>query len=241
MKLEKIYLQIFALLAFCSCQKEDVAEYNLSSHYLYIPTADEVNIVTFSFQHHLGMDDYEIQFPVKLAGQKLTEDKTFLVEVVNDEKSTTALPGDYTLPQEQVFHAGVFEDVIKIAIHRTENLKAGNEVTLTIRLIPNENFGIAEYMGQSDDTWTTESVTAKVTFSDNISKPEWWDDRITNHFLGEYSNAKYSYFIMSTGISDLSDLDFTELRKLALEFKSDLLLHPEWTEENGDPIIVAVN
>lgn len=96
-------------------------------------------------------------------------------------------------------------------------------------------------MGQSDDTWTTESVTAKVTFSDNISKPEWWDDRITNHFLGEYSNAKYSYFIMSTGISDLSDLDFTELRKLALEFKSDLLLHPEWTEENGDPIIVAVN
>lgn len=126
-------------------------------------------------------------------------------------------------------------------IHRTENLKAGNEVTLTIRLIPNENFGIAEYMGQSDDTWTTESVTAKVTFSDNISKPEWWDDRITNHFLGEYSNAKYSYFIMSTGISDLSDLDFTELRKLALEFKSDLLLHPEWTEENGDPIIVAVN
>jgi len=241
MKLKKIYLQIFALLAFCSCQKEDVTMYDQFSHYLYIPTENEVNITTFSFQHHLGVEDYEIQFPVKMAGQKLPEDKTFLVEVVNDEKSTTALPGDYTLPREQVFHAGVFEDVIKFTIHKTENLKAGNEVTLTIRLVSNENFGVAEYIGDADDKWTAESVTAKITFSDNISKPEWWDTRITNHFLGKYSNAKYSYFIMSTGVSDLSGLDFTEIRELVLQFKNDLLLHPEWTEANGDPIIVVVN
>lgn len=106
MKLEKIYLQIFALLAFCSCQKEDVAEYNLSSHYLYIPTADEVNIVTFSFQHHLGMDDYEIQFPVKLAGQKLTEDKTFLVEVVNDESLRLHYLETIHCHHNRLFHAG---------------------------------------------------------------------------------------------------------------------------------------
>lgn len=241
MKFKNIYLQIFALLAFCSCQKQDIAEYNQSLHYLYIPTEDEVNIATFSFQHHLGVEDYEIQFPVKLAGQKLAEDKTFLVEVVNDDKSTTALPGDYTLPREQVFHAGLYEDVIKFTIHKTENLKADNEVTLTIRLVPNENFGIAEYMGDVDYIVAKESITAKLTFNDKISKPEWWDDRITKHFLGEYSDAKYSYFIMSTGVSDLSNSDFTEIRKLVLQFRDDLLLHPEWTEANGDPIIVAVN
>ncbi|MCE8953310.1 DUF4843 domain-containing protein [Bacteroides thetaiotaomicron] len=241
MKLKKIYLQIFALLAFCSCQKEDVTIYDQFSHYLYIPTENEANIATFSFQHHLGVEDYEVQFPVKMAGQKLEEDKIFLVEVVNDEKFTTALPGDYTLPREQVFHAGVFEDVIKFKIHKTDNLKADNEVTLTIRLVSNENFGIAEYIGDPDYKWAEESVTAKITFNDKISRPEWWDDRITNYFLGEYSDAKYSYFIMSTGVSDLSDSDFTETRKLVLQFKNDLLLHPEWTEANGDPIIVAVN
>lgn len=241
MKFRIIYLQIFALLAFCSCQKEDVTNFDQSTHYLYIPTEDEVNLATFSFQHHLGIEEYEIQFPVKLAGQKLAVDKTFLVEVVNDEKSTTALPTDYTLPHEQVFHAGVYEDVIKFVIHKTENLQGGNEVKLTIRLVPNENFGIAEYMGNTDYTWAAQSVTATITFNDKISKPEWWDDRITKHFLGEYSDAKYSYFIMSTGVSDLSNSDFTEIRKLALKFKDELLLHPEWTEANGDPIIIVVN
>lgn len=237
-----IYSLILMLSILCSCQEEGVKDYDQSSHYLYIPTQDEANLAVFSFKHHLGMNDYEIQFPVKLAGQKLAEDKTFLVEVVNDEKYTTALPQDYTLPKEQIFHAGVFEDVVKLTLHNTENLNNDKELTLTIRLVPNENFGLADYMGEAGfNTWTEESVTATVTFNNKISKPGWWDDRITNLFLGQYTDAKYSYFIMSTGVSDLTDLGFTEIRMLALHFKDDLLLHPEWTEPNGDPIILAVN
>lgn len=243
MRYKNIYLLIFPLLAFCACQKEELTEYNQSLRYLYIPTVKEANLKSFSFQHHLGEVDYEIQFPVKLAGQKLSEDKTFVLEVVEGEEFTTALPGDYTLPREQVFHAGVFEDVIKLTLHKTDNLKNDREVTLTMRLVPNETFALGEYMGDSGGiaTTTKESITATITFNDKISQPDWWNDRITKLFLGVYSDNKYSYFIMSTGVSDLTGLDFTKIRELALHFKNDLPNHPDWKEANGEPIIVVVN
>lgn len=241
MTYKSIYIWLVSLLVLSSCQKEGLTDYDQSLRYLYIPTIEDANLATLSFQHHLGVEDYEIQFPVKLVGQQLTEDQTYLIEVVNDEKLTTAKPEDYTLLKEQVFHAGVFEDVVKLTLHKTDNLKDEKVLSLTIRLVPNENFDVGHYMGDPLHKWTNESLTASVTFNDKISRPDWWNDRITKRFLGTYSDNKYRYFIESTGVSDLTDFSFTELRTLSLQFKADLVKHPEWKEEDGSPIIVVVN
>lgn len=244
MKYQNIYLLIAVLCLLSSCQKEGVTEYDSSMHYIYIPSVEknikDINLKTFSFKHHVGVDDYEIQFPVKLAGYKLDEDKIFRVEVVNDEEATTASSENYTLPREQIFHAGVFEDVVKVILHRTAIL-AEKEVKITFRLVPNENFKLADYMGDVYYNYAAKSITATVTFSDKISKPEWWNTRITNLFLGEYSDKKYQYFIESTNVSDLTGLGYTEIRELALKFKKDLELHDDWLDENDNPITVPVN
>lgn len=233
-----VYTLFIILMTFSSCQKEEAIDYELSRHMLYIPTTDDMNVSTFSFRQLLDENSYEIEFVVKLAGQVLTEDKTFEVEVVSEK--TTAQPDDYTLQKEQFFHAGVFEDVVRVILHKTAHLDT-DDANLTIRLVSNENFSIAEYIGDPlSNKLASESICAQITFNNKIFKPGWWDKRITNLFLGAYSDAKYSRFMESSNVTDLSGYSFTETREMALQFKIDIATYG-WTEDDGSPMTVTVN
>lgn len=229
------------ILLLASCSQDDLMKYDLSTHSLYIPIGDKtarIDTAFFSFKHHLNVDEYKVRFLVKLNGPLLEEDKTFKVEVL--EEKTTALPEDYTLATEQTFHAGVWEDSIYITLHRTPHL-ATDLVRLTIRLVPNDHFDVAPYIGDTNfNTISRETITASISFCDMISKPEWWDERITNFYLGEYSDNKYRYFIISSGVTDLTGYSSTEIREMLIKFKDDISDN-NWTESDGSLITIVIN
>lgn len=234
----KKYIGIVGLLVIllASCSKDDIMKYDTSKHLLYVPTEDGQDSTVFSFKHHLGVNDYEISMPIKLSGGYLTEDKEYRIEI--DKELTTAAEGDYSVKMEQTFHAGVLEDHLKVTLHRTANLSKW--VRVALHLVPNETFDIAEAIGDAGWIYVPAgSATVKVIFSDLISRPEWWDQRIVDFFLGEYSDAKYTYFIESSGRSDLEGCSTNDIIEIVRKFREDIRKNG-WTEDNGAPIEIPM-
>lgn len=242
---------IFALfacvLALCSCSEEGVGLFDTSKHYLYIKAMEgqEKDSVFMSFKHHVNLDKYEVKFPVHLLGQKLDADKKFKLEIIDDE--TSARAEEYELNLEPVFHAGVWTDTIRFFVKKTPRLD-NESVRLTFRLIPNENFLVADYMGVDTDPYFGKlraSFKASVTFNNRISQPGWWDEDMTARMLGEYSDIKYERFIEVTDGkgADLTDVSETERRILMKQFKEKLdSVTPDdpdyahWCEADGTKI-----
>lgn len=227
-----LYLSII-LFSLSACTKEGVQMYDANARYLYIPNEDGVNQLTFTFKHHSDdVRSYDLFFDVKLAGLVLEEDKTYGVEVVEDE--TTADVADYTVDKQQIFHAGKFSDQLKVTVNKTAHLDT-EVVNLTVRLVPNETFGLAEYLGEK---MNEKAITATVTFSNKMSKPDWWDDDIIQNYLGEWSEFKYQRFIDSCDgeVLDLSEMSADEKSVLALKFKDDIRIY-DWRDPDTNELL----
>ena len=230
-----IFILSILFLVLSSCGKEELARYDAATHYLYIPNDEDKHITSMTFKHHPNVDDYDVFFEVRLAGLYLEEDKSFAVEVVSDE--TTASAEDFTVEKLQTFHAGVLKDNLKITLHKTAHLD-NETVKVAVRLVPNETFGLAEYLGTNE---YTKAITASVSFDNKLSKPLWWDQNIVDNYLGEWTATKYLFFIESCGgeVLDLTDYDADEIRLLAMKFKKDIKVNG-WCEDDGQPITVPV-
>lgn len=129
------------------------------------------------------------------------------------------------------------KDNLKITLHKTPHLDE-ETVKVTVRLVPNETFGLADYLGTNE---YTKAIMASITFDNKLSKPLWWDQNIEDNFLGEWTATKYSYFIESCDgeVLDLTDYDADEIRLLAMKFKKDIKDN-DWREPNGQSITVPV-
>lgn len=243
-----ILLCIAALACFCACSEQDVEKFDLSKHYLYVyPKQGLDKDSTFmTFKHYVDITEREITFPVHLLGQMLEKDATYRLEIVDDE--TTALESDYRVDLEQTFHAGLWVDSVRITVLKTPHLQTDN-VCVTLRLVPNETFGVADNMADLGDVnpglVAASSVKMTVAFNDKISKPDWWTEDVEKRFLGEYSDIKYERFIEATDGegADLSDKSETERRILLKQFKDKLdSVQPgdpdydHWCEANGEKI-----
>lgn len=241
---------IYTLLCLCtlfSCSNEGVDQFDTSKHYLYIKAMEgqQKDTLFVSFKHHMGINKYQVKFPVHLMGNMLNTDLNYKLEIVEDE--TTACNEEYELDLNPIFHANVWTDTIRFYIVKTPRLD-NESVRLTFRLVPNNNFIIADYMGIDSDPWfgnMRASHKASVTFNNKISKPLWWDDDITNRMLGKYSDIKYERFIEVTNGkgSNLKELSETERRILIRQFKAKLdSVKPEdpdydhWCEADGQKI-----
>lgn len=235
-------------LGLTSCKEDSIDLFDTSTHYLYILSderSDKDSVFT-SFKFYVGAQDHIVKFPVQLAGLPLTEDKKYKVEVVSQE--TTALPEDYSLDTEQIFHAGLWTDTLQIKLIRTAHL-AQTDVTLTVRLVENENFKVGDLLEKDPEgssTYSKGSLKATVTYNDKLTKPEWWKDDTEKLLLGTYSDIKYERFIEVTGVSDLSTKSEMEKRILVGQFKTELDKHNDpsapdyahWCEADGTKITV---
>lgn len=234
------YIGIALLLIslFSSCAKDEIMKIDANERWLYVPAKDKKDTVEVSFQHYLGITDYEVKMPICLMGDYLLEDKKFKVEI--DNELTTAKPEDYSVELEQVFHAGTLVDSLHVVLHRTEHL-ANEKVRVVFHLVPNETFGIAEYIGDREyNTYVpAESATIRVVFSDMISRPSWWNEHVESFYLGEYSDEKYRRFIESSGRTDLEGCSSSDIRKIMQKFRDDIRENG-WTEENGKPMEIVM-
>jgi hypothetical protein len=217
-----------------NCSKDAVDEYG-QTNYVYLAdtktSINEVNPIEYSFAFHPGIDIDTVPVLFKLVGKLSGEDRPVAITV--DGSHTTALEGDYELPETIALRAGRTLDTIALVLHNSARLKTAK---FKIRLLLNENEHFR--LGPPDNRFV------EITFSDMITRPKWWTVVVEVNFLGTYSDAKYRLFIEATGIADMTGLSEINQRAYAIIFRDFLARGREngevYQDENG-PINVSPN
>ena len=204
------------VLAFSACSEEDVPLYDSNANFIQFANAN-TDTVMFSFMFHPTVEangEYELAIPVKILGLPRDRDRAYKVTIV--DTLTTAEEGKhFVMPENPTFHAGLFDDTLRVKLYRTADLK-DVKVRLGIRIENNDEF----YAGQ------TEYRECVMYIMDMLTRPAWWTyyaeegyDAVQMVFLGDYSDKKYALLIEVTGVTDWTDLSYDERRMLALQLK----------------------
>ncbi|WP_294140597.1 DUF4843 domain-containing protein [uncultured Sanguibacteroides sp.] len=210
------------ILVFCSCGKSEMKMFG-GKNYIYFAGRYDQDSVEVSFYFHPNTEVLSVPIHLCVSGDLLTEDKTFVIEA--DEVSTAEI-SDYTLP-EWKWRAGEVEDSsFRVLLHYSPQLE-NRVLRLVLKIVENENFlpGDIPYRKKI------------IRFSALKSKPSWWDDKITDEYLGPYTEKKLDVFMEITGVGDLTGLDENRIRSLAIQFKYKLIEEAEKgniiQDENG--------
>ncbi|HJF69980.1 MAG TPA: DUF4843 domain-containing protein [Butyricimonas virosa] len=217
------YILFFLLLAALgSCENDELMDYN-SGHFLQWEMADSDSL-EYSFSHYPENDELEVKLVLQLKGDLLKKAQNYRIEVV--DSLTSALPGNYRLPEKPLFTPEQVVDTFSFVLVKSDALST--PVVLTLAIVANDYFmpGMEAYR------------YARIVFNNVPTKPLWWDDEM-ELYLGTYSPLKYEQFILCTKVNDLSGVDPVTLRKYALEFKAYIALNGI-TEANGDPMEIPI-
>lgn len=211
-------MALAGILAIAGCREQETPTFTAKSM-LYIQQEDfadgesiDLAHLTKSFASYAGASEMEVSFKVNLIGHVTGYDRPFEVAVV--EEATTAKENEYEI-EEPVLKAGEITTDLKIKLFKTPRMDE-EKVTLTILLVAGKHFNL----GYEDQ------LTAEVIYDNTPLKPEWWTEFIALCYLGEYTPAKYNAFYNYCGLTDISELEPSELRELVLGFK-------EYIEKNG--------
>jgi len=144
----------------------------------------------------------------------------------------SASDANYSLPASFTLKAGHLTDTAWITVKKTPDL-AVKPVRLVLKITASDDLKV----GQSD------YALSILYISNIIAKPDWWDQNMTDNFLGDYSDKKYKLFIQVTGVSDLDPNDDSQERYYTILFKDYLLREKDAGrtvyEDNGTEMTVA--
>ena len=224
-------MALAGILAIAGCREQETPTFTAKSM-LYIQQEDfadgesiDLAHLTKSFASYAGASEMEVSFKVNLIGHVTGYDRPFEVAVVEEE--TTAEENEYEI-ETPVLKAGEITTDLKIKLFKTPRMDE-EKVTLTILLLAGKHFNL----GYEDQ------LTAQVIFDNTPLKPEWWTEFIALCYLGEYTPAKYNAFYNYCGLTDISDLEPSELRELVLGFK-EYIEENGITEEDGSPMELPI-
>lgn len=224
-------MALAGILAIAGCREQETPTFTAKSM-LYIQQEDfsdgesiDLAHLTKSFASYAGASEMEVSFKVNLIGHVTGYDRPFEVAVVEEE--TTAEENEYEI-ETPVLKAGEITTDLKIKLFKTPRMDE-EKVTLTILLLAGKHFNL----GYEDQ------LTAQVIYDNTPLKPEWWTEFIALCYLGEYTPAKYNAFYNYCGLTDISDLEPSELRELVLGFK-EYIEENGITEEDGSPMELPI-
>ena len=224
-------MALAGILAIAGCREQETPTFTAKSM-LYIQQEDfadgesiDLAHLTKSFASYAGASEMEVSFKVNLIGHVTGYDRPFEVAVVEEE--TTAEENEYEI-EAPVLKAGEISTDLKIKLFKTPRMDE-EKVTLTILLLAGKHFNL----GYEDQ------LTAQVTYDNTPLKPDWWTEFIALCYLGEYTPAKYNAFYNYCGLTDISDLEPSELRELVLGFK-EYIEENGITEEDGSPMELPI-
>ena len=224
-------MALAGILAIAGCREQETPTFTAKSM-LYIQQEDfadgesiDLAHLTKSFASYAGASEMEVSFKVNLIGHVTGYDRPFEVAVVEEE--TTAEENEYEI-ETPVLKAGEITTDLKIKLFKTPRMDK-EKVTLTILLLAGKHFNL----GYEDQ------LTAQVIYDNTPLKPEWWTEFIALCYLGEYTPAKYNAFYNYCGLTDISDLEPSELRELVLGFK-EYIEENGITEEDGSPMELPI-
>ena len=224
-------MALAGVLAIAGCREQETPTFTAKSM-LYIQQEDfadgesiDLAHLTKSFASYAGASEMDVSFKVNLIGHVTGYDRPFEVAVVEEE--TTAEENEYEI-ETPVLKAGEITTDLKIKLFKTPRMDE-EKVTLTILLLAGKHFNL----GYEDQ------LTAQVIYDNTPLKPEWWTEFIALCYLGEYTPAKYNAFYNYCGLTDISDLEPSELRELVLGFK-EYIEENGITEEDGSPMELPI-
>ena len=224
-------MALAGVLAIAGCREQETPTFTAKSM-RYIQQEDfadgesiDLAHLTKSFASYAGASEMEVSFKVNLIGHVTGYDRPFEVAVVEEE--TTAEENEYEI-ETPVLKAGEITTDLKIKLFKTPRMDE-EKVTLTILLLAGKHFNL----GYEDQ------LTAQVIYDNTPLKPEWWTEFIALCYLGEYTPAKYNAFYNYCGLTDISDLEPSELRELVLGFK-EYIEENGITEEDGSPMELPI-
>jgi len=219
MKYNIIFLTIilFTLVAVTGCEEQKLETYNGDNFVQFKKTISDSTNVSFMF--YPGKD--YIEFPVILELVGVASNKDMKYKVVVDNSYTTASGTHYSLPAEQLFHAGRYSDTLFVRLNNTADLKT-KKIRLLLRVESSSDLKMGKIEQSAAVIWITNA----------LSKPAWWNSDIDSYYLGTYSDKKYELFIKVTGIFDLTGLDANLRRSYALQLKQYLSEHPTLDDNN---------
>lgn len=153
-------------------------------------------------------DASELKFPlqVEIVGIPPAMDKKYKLAVV--EELTNAPQANYQINESYTFRAGMVVDTCWLTIKNTPEI-AVKPVRLVVKLVDSQDFKVGQ----------TEYSASIINISNKAFKPVWWNDLVTNFYLGEYSDKKYRLFISLTGSVDIDIANKTELTEKTLVLK----------------------
>ena len=146
--------------------------------------------------------EVEVKIPVKILGGKLTEDKTYKVEVVETgttiKGKTTAVVNKHYLPlaDSYVFHSDVWVDTLRFTALRSDlssNYADQETRTLVLRITDE-----GELKKGLRNGWEM-----LVSLSNYIAEPSWWNV----YGLGFYHPEKYKILLMFRDDSFYASVD----------------------------------
>lgn len=222
-------LSLFSLFHFGGCKQEDTLTYD-EKPALYFPLEDKeakkkgIDSAHVSFFHFSGHSELLIPFRVAIIGT-LESDLEYRVEVI--DTMTTAITGEYELPERLIFRAGRQFDTLYVKVLKTDRLST-TDVKVAFRIVENENFRKGYFNMQ----------TVKLRFDNIVSKPGWWDKTIEKVYFGKFSAAKYEVFKTVANQLDIEGFEPWELRQLCLDMK-EYIKENNITEADGSEMIIV--
>ena len=208
--MKKILLSAtLAMLTIAGCNQQDIDSYELDDSRIYFQeqtfaggdgSAGYGTSTTFSFVGY-GSDftSYVFGGTVKILGEIKNYDRP--IKVVVDEENTTMVEGEgYEINLDTIrVKAGANSCKVNVRILRPERLRT-QEDTLTLKLLPNEHFGLLETY-KSSNNW--QNTTAKdidgtrysFRISEKYSQPGAWTGNgvSAGNYFGAWTITKFIY------------------------------------------------
>ena len=217
-----VYLILF-FVGVLGCNEREIEVYKAENYISFTNVQQDTMEVSFFLLGNLS--EYACPIEIRYTGIPQEVEQEFSVVVLKDE--TTMKEGYYQLPEKPMFQPMSMLDTFYVNLINYEDL-ATEKVLLCLELRENAMFKLGD----------RDYRRIYLQVNDNAAKPEWWDDRVDEYFLGIYSDKKFR-LLMQVVQPDLTNVSESWIRAWALEFKDYLDANPT-EDEDGSLMTVPV-
>lgn len=218
---------------FASCKKTTDLMYKSDPRvYFYkygrTPDQDSTNY-NFSYQDVSVVKD-TIYVQLRIMGDATNYDRE--VNILVDDSSTAVENQDFAFGPK-IIHAGAYADSIPVYLFKTAKMESG-ELHLNMTIGTSKDFK----PGYTDNSWDLTAGGSRLNFAINITnqltKPAFWDNSLA-YFFGTYSQVKFQYIIVVSGITDWSSSPYPATTTYIVQQVKAALL--QYEQDNGHPLL----
>lgn len=227
-----LYVTMIALfLGLCSCSEVELKGYASEDYIQFYKSAKDSTVFSFAYDESLqtGM----VSLKMNLISPVVDRDREYAVSFLEAE-STAQLGVDFELPaSDQKVLANDSIAYFTVNVKRNVNLQKAVMAVFEVGESADFKPGMAG------------NRKARVVITNELTRPEWWNDWHETNGLGSYSDLKYRTFIREIKVHDMTltadggEMDYSTMRAYVLKFKYWLQDHPT-PDEDGNPMSVAM-